>query len=351
MVPRMKRYTVMELASNAIRGCIVAPKGKKLVIADLSNIEGRVAAWLAGEEWKLDAFRAYDAGTGHDLYAIAYAKAFNITPEEVMENKKNGDGLMRQIGKVMELMLQYEGGVGAFLTGAATYGIDLDKLADVAWPNIPAHIKTEAANAWEWATKKKRTFGLAQKTWMVCDSLKRMWREAHPAISSYWPELHSAFTHAVLNPGVNWPCRKMVFRRDGAWLRVALPSGRVLCYASPRAQDGKLTYKGINQYSRKWGNLSTYGGKLLENITQAVARDVFKGTDMREGANVTTYQRIEDEGFDILLAVHDELITEAPDTEDYNAEKLAALMVDAPPWAEGLPLAAAGFETKRYRKD
>lgn len=179
----------MEVASNAIRGCIVAPPGKKLVVADLSNIEGRVAAWLAGEEWKLQAFRDYDTcmgkdgkwhtaeeingaarlgiyipleldkkgepiRKGHDLYALAYAKAFNITPEEVMENKKNGDGLMRQIGKVMELMLQYEGGVGAFITGAATYGIDLDKLADVAWPNIPDRIKAEAEGLWEWAVKK-----------------------------------------------------------------------------------------------------------------------------------------------------------------------------------------------------
>jgi DNA polymerase len=250
-----------------------------------------------------------------------------------------------------ELMLQYEGGVGAFITGAATYGIDLDKLAEVAWPNIPDRIKAEAEGLWEWAGKKKRTFGLAKKTYIVCDSLKRMWREAHPAISSYWGDLHSSFVHAVINPGTTWPCRGLRFRKDGAWLRIGLPSGRALCYASPRVDGTKLSYKGINQYSRKWGNLSTYSGKIFENVTQAVARDVFKGTDMRPGANKTTYQNIEDAGYNILLSVHDELVTEAPDTEDYNAKGLAALMVDAPLWAEGLPLAAAGFEAARYRKD
>ena len=122
--------SVMELCSNAIRGVIVAPPGKKLVVADLANIEGRMAAWLAGEAWKLQAFLDYDAGTGPDLYKVAYAKAFNIRPEDVTKPQ-------RQIGKVMELMLQYEGGVGAFLTGAAAYAIDLDAMAQAALPNIP----------------------------------------------------------------------------------------------------------------------------------------------------------------------------------------------------------------------
>ncbi|KDC01369.1 DNA-directed DNA polymerase domain protein [Bordetella bronchiseptica D993] len=121
---------VMELTSSAIRGCIVAPEGKKLVVADLSNIEGRMIAWLAGEDWKLAAFREFDDGAGPDLYKLAYAKAFAVSPDSVDKDQ-------RQIGKVMELMLGYEGGVGAFLTGAATYGIDLDAMADAAWPSIP----------------------------------------------------------------------------------------------------------------------------------------------------------------------------------------------------------------------
>jgi DNA polymerase len=133
-------YTdVMARLSSCVRGSIIAPKGRKLVIADLSNIEGRTLAWLAGEEWKLQAFRDFDAGIGHDLYALAYAQAFGVSPEAVMDNKDYGDGSWRQIGKVMELALGYEGGVGAFLTFAAAYGIDLEAMAEQAASSIPNH--------------------------------------------------------------------------------------------------------------------------------------------------------------------------------------------------------------------
>jgi len=114
-----------------------------------------------------------------------------------------------------------------------------------------------------------------------------------------------------------------------------------LSYPSPRVSDaGEISYKGLNQYSRKWERLTTYSGKLLENATQAVARDVL-------AANM---QRIEDAGYEIVLTVHDEIIAEAPDTEEFNAEHLSSLMATVPSWAKGLPLAAAGFETYRYRK-
>jgi len=134
----------------------------------------------------------------------------------------------------------------------------------------------------------------------------------------------------------------VALRRDGAWLRIALPSGRCLCYPSPRVDDaGKLSYMGTNQYCRKWSRLKTYGGKLAENITQAAARDVL----------AASLPAIEAAGYQIVLTVHDEVITEAPDSPEFNPGHLAALMATNPPWTNGLPLAAAGFEAYRYRKE
>lgn len=327
---------VMGLASSAIRGCIVAPPGRKLVVGDLSNIEGRKAAWLAGEEWKLTAFRDFDAGRGTDTYKLAYAKAFRMSPEDVTKEQ-------RQVGKVMELMLQYEGGVGAFVTGAATYGVDLDAMAAAAWPTLPGDVVHEAEGFLEWCRKEKRpTFALADRTFIVCDSLKRLWRRAHPAIASYWPELKDTVIAAINEPGNTLPCRRLKVRCDGAWLRIGLPSGRALCYPSPRVGEGNvISYMGVNQYTRAWARIKTYGGKLLENVTQAASRDVL------------TYGMIEAEArhYDVVLHVHDELVTEVPESPEFSVGDLAAIMAAPIPWAEGLPLAASGFEARRYKKE
>lgn len=332
----MTPYGVMELCASAIRGCIVAPPGRKLVVADLANIEGRVLAWLAGEEWKLQAFRDFDAGHGPDLYKLAYARSFGVAPDAVTKDQ-------RQIGKVQELALGYEGGVGAFLTFAAAYGIDLEAMGEQAIAGIPPRILEEARGALEWTKASKRpTFGLSDRAWLVCDSFKRAWRYGHPAIASFWKDLQEAAVLAVLRPGTTFGCRKLKLRRDGAWLRIRLPSGRSLCYPAPRVDDaGKLSYTGTNQYTRKWSRLLTYGGKLAENATQAVARDVL----------ARSMPAVEAAGYKIVLSEHDEILTEVPDRDAFSVGQLAALMSAAPPWAEGLPLAAAGFEAYRYRKD
>jgi DNA polymerase bacteriophage-type len=327
--------SVMDLCSSAIRGVIISPHGKKLVIADLSNIEGRVLAWLAGETWKLKAFRDFDAGTGHDLYKLAYAKSFGVKPDEVTKDQ-------RQVGKVQELALGYQGGVGAFLTFALAYNIDLEAMGGSAIEFIPAEIAREADEFRLWQQKQGRSqFGLTDTAFVVCDSFKRLWREAHPAVASWWKEVEEICKCAILNPGETYTTRRIKVRRDGAWLRVMLPSGRYLCYPQPRIVDDKITYMGINQYSRKWQRLSTYGGKIVENITQGCARDVL----------AHSMPLIEQADYEIVLTVHDEIIAEAPDTEEFSAEQLAALMSSPPEWAQELPLAAAGFETYRYRKE
>ncbi|HGB4054371.1 TPA: DNA polymerase [Salmonella enterica subsp. enterica serovar Adelaide] len=325
---------IMELTSSALRGCIMAPEGKKLVVSDLSNIEGRKLAWLAGEQWKLDAFREYDEGTGHDLYKLAYARAFNISPDDV-------DKYQRQIGKVMELGLGFGGGVAAFLTFALVYGLDLDELANAALPNIPRDVIREAKSWYDESVKRKSTYGLSERVFIACDSLKRLWRRAHPATCDFWYELERTVRAAIATPQKTLYCGYLKIRRDGAWLRIQLPSGRALCYPSPSIEKGNITYQGINSYSRKWQRLKTYGGKLVENVTQAAARDVLAGN----------MPLIEDAGYSIVLTVHDEVICEAPDTDDFNDEALSALLSTNPEWAPDIPLNAGGFEAYHYRKD
>jgi len=338
---------VMGMTRNAICGAIIAPPRRKLIITDLSNIEGRLGAWCAGEDWKLKAFRDFDSGNGPDLYAVAYAKAFNTDTDEVMRDKEHGTGTKRQIGKVMELMLQYAGGVGAFLTGAATYGIDLDELAATAGPLIPADVRIEAEGMWKWChdpdhkIRLRFTCGLPQETFVVCDSLKRMWRREHPEIVSLWTDLKQAASQAIYTPGNTIECRMFRLRREGAWLRLRLPSGNFLCYPSPQvSDDGAISYMGMNQYTKKWSRIGTYGGKLFENICQGIAGDVLKAPMLK----------IEALGYDTVLTVHDEIVNEVPDEKRFSAEAVVEMMVADHGWTKGLPLAAAGFETKRYRK-
>jgi DNA polymerase len=324
----------MQLASSALRGCIMAPEGKKLVVSDLSNIEGRKLAWLAGEEWKLQAFREYDEGIGPDLYKLAYARAFNISHEDV-------DKYQRQIGKVMELGLGFGGGVAAFLTFALVYGLDLDELADAALPNIPRDVMREAKSWYDESVKRKATYGLSERVFIACDSLKRLWRRAHPETCDFWFQLERTVRAAIATPKKTLYCGYLKVRRDGAWLRIQLPSGRALCYPSPTIEKGNITYMGVNSYSRKWQRLKTYGGKLVENVTQAAARDVLAGN----------MPLIENAGYGIVLTVHDEVICEAPDTDEFNDTALSALLSTNPEWAPDLPLNAGGFEAYHYRKD
>src|SRR5665213_2867866 len=381
---------VMRVCSNAIRSTIIAPPGKKLVIADLANIEGRVAAWLAGEAWKLAAYRAFDAGTGPDLYVIAYATSFNVDPATV------GKGPKRQIGKVQELMFQYQGGVGAWITGAATYGIDLAQMTEQVWDTLPAWAKNEAESFLNWlyedaldayaktlkrahdkvelllcsaedaaveldaaaikrdARMKKVRFALAEKTFICCDAIKRLWRKANPQISSYWKEIETAIEIALADKGKQLQCRMLKIRCDGAWLRIGLPSGRALCYPQPmwdaqiKRTDGTtksypgFSYMGVDSYTKKWQRISSYGGKVFENVVQATACDVL----------LESLLLVEKAGFDTVLTVHDEAVCEAPvDRDDLSSARLSELMCSDMGWNAGLPLAAAGFETQRYHKE
>ncbi len=295
---------VTDLCSSAVRGCLVAPAGRKLVIADLSNIEGRVLAWLAGEDWKIKAFYDFDRGIGHDLYVVAYAKGFNVDPEVVVENKKTGDGSMRQYGKTMELACGYQGGVGAFRT--------------MGGPAVAAMTDEEIK------------------------PLVTAWRTAHSNVVKLWYDVEGAARAAVRGDGESFDVRGLLhFDMKDGWLRIKLPSGRFLSYRNAKIEDARVTFEGVNQFTKKWERIETYGGKLVENIVQAVARDVF----------MTGMVGAEEHGYEVCIRVHDELITEVPDSADYTVAQLASIMATNPSWAVGLPLAAAGFETHRYKKD
>lgn len=340
---------VMEVASNAVRGVVAAPKGKKLIIADLANIEGRYGAWLANEVWKLRAFEDFDTilgmgedgkplRKGHDLYKLAYAKSFNLKPEDVTKKQRD------TIGKTMELALLFGGGVGAFVTFALNFGVDLDTLVKDAWGAIPDDVKKEAEEYWDYCLGHSLTLGLKKEVFITCDSLKRMWRRAHPNICDMWKDIQNAAVQAIETRDTTINCGKLKFHRSGNWLRMLMPSGRNLCYPHPQVKEVKgktqIYFMGTNQYSRQWDRIGTYGPKIFENGVQGGARDVF----MYGLVNANK------QNYDTVLHVYDEQIAEVPDTDDFTVSGLCHLMTTGIDWAKGLPLAADGFEAYRYRK-
>lgn len=322
---------------NLLRGEIIAPAGKKLIVADYSNVEGRVLAWLAGEEWKLQAFRDFDAGHGHDLYKLAYARAFGVKPEDVTKPQ-------RQIGKVLELALGYGGGAPAFARFAKAYGIDLSDMAEYVKSTAPRAVWLEAVDGYPYFVEKNRTGGLEREAFIACDVLKRLWRKTNPKIVQFWANVGQAVQKAIVSRE-SVRVGYVAFTRTESFLVIRLPSGRLLCYPSPKTNLGvgkdSFTYMGVNQFSRKWEKIESYGAKNVENITQAVACDL-----LSEGL-----LRMDAAGYKTVLTIHDEAITEAPDTDEFTFKKMEHLMSTLPDWAPELPLVAAGYEAYRYRKD
>lgn len=371
-------YDVSKLTASTVRGCIVPTPGNKLVVADYSNVEGRGLAWLAGEEGALATFRA-----GTDIYKVLASTMFKVSYDDVTKDQ-------RQIAKAAVLGLGYGGGVNAFLTFAKNLGLDLHQLADDMDGSFPDHIWAAARKGYEYARiqeKNKRGFAgkkperpsydLPKKVWLTCDSIKRMYREANPAIARFWRELDDGVMLAVKNPGkVYWAGAQVrangdkaikitrTFTRDddgkkvpGWWLKLELPSGRVLSYpgvgisvekvieeddregARPEYRE-RVRYMGQNQTTRQWQKIYTYGGKLAENVTQALCRDML----------AFALVGVERAGWPIVLHVHDEIVTDVPNEPQYSAAELERLMCELPDWADGFPLAAEGQELMRYAK-
>ncbi len=332
--------TPMRAIGKCTRAMICASDGNDLIGCDYSNVEGRGSAWLAGEHWKLDAFRAYDAGTGPDLYKVAYSSSFGVPIDLIVK-------WMRQLGKVQELALGYQGGVGAFMSMGANYGLKpqavLDAIFDTADP-----VRWEAAAAKYQGSNK---FGLPQEHWTALRYVVDGWRAAHPKIVQGWWDLQDAVIDAVWNPG------EMVFlfggkirvycTRDRRFMYIYLPSGRPLAYFKPRLESTqtngrerwRVVVEGWDSRTNIWGDVYLYGGLLWENCVQALCRDLL----------VHGMMNCERNGYPVVLHVHDEGVYEVPEGEGDPAE-VQRLMAILPPWAGGFPLASAAWRDKRYVK-
>lgn len=330
---------VMHLCASTIRAALVAAPGSRLVVGDLSNIEGRGLAWLAGEEWVLKAYREYDAGHGEDLYKLAFARMVGGVPSLVSK----GD---RQIGKVNELACGYGGGIMAFATFSTAYGLDLEVLARHAQATIDTAVWSDSEGFVTWLQKSKgQSWPMSFEAAVACNAFKMLWRTARPKTVELWDKLQELSVEALRNPGEVFTYGDIAFKRTGSWLRIRRPSGRVLCYPMPEIDASNpskpsFSYMGINQYTRQWARLRTYGGKIAENLTQAISRDLM----------FDTLAGVEDDGYAMLFRVHDELVTETTDDPQFNAPGLCAAMTRVPGWAKGMPLAAEGFVAQRYKK-
>lgn len=310
----------VSVLSLCLRGFFVPEPGKMLVGGDYSAIEGRGTAWFAGEEWKLKAFRAADAGAGPGIYELTAGKILGIPPEQVDKTQRQA------YGKAPELALGYQGGVGAFQTMSKTYGVHVDD--------------AEANN------------------------IKVRWRAEHPKIRQTWYDLQGAAISAVQRPGeaftAGHPDRPVTFKKVGSFLWCLLPSGRALCYPYPKLLPGmygeQLTYMTVPspddkkkgkiiadpQNTATWARVGTYGGSLLENVVQALCRDLLAEAMLRLDAA----------GFSVVLHVHDEIVAEeAPPAPwlDMTGE-MSVIMAEVPAWAAGFPVAVKCEAMTRYGK-
>lgn len=283
-----------DILSQLIRTMLVAKPGCKFIVADFSAIEARVLAWLAGEEWRMEAFM-----NGEDIYCASASQMFGVP---VVKHGINGE--LRQKGKVAELACGYGGAAGALISmGALDMGLSEEELPD-----------------------------------LIDD-----WRNSNPKIVQFWWDIEKAAIESIKDHKDRQVGRIGVsVSSNTLWLQ--LPSGRRLAYVKPKLQPNRfgrlsITYEGLGQ-NNKWCRIETYSGKLVENITQATARDLL----------AEAMWRIENAGLDIVGHVHDEVILEVPE-DGVTVESVCQIMNQNPKWADGICLSSAGYSGSYYFKD
>lgn len=321
---------VMGTLSSCIRSVLIPDEGKSLFVADYSSIEARVIAWLAGEKSTLEAFEK-----GECVYCKEATSIFGrpITKKDKFE---------RSIGKVAVLALGYQGGIGAFGQMAHAYEIDLDPVYDIMSSSFTQAELESAQYAYEFYYAKVSE-PLNPKGGIVADIIKQRWRRNNPKVVELWTKMENAAIEAVRTGKAVWVDGKTMWFTSGQFLYCELPSHRRIAYHKPEIRIGngkeQLTYMTLLSQTKQYVRTAAYGGKLVENITQAVARDIMANALLN----------IKDKGiFTPHLTVHDEIITSGPDNAD--VKELEKQMCTLPYWAAGLPITAEGWKGMRYKK-
>lgn len=295
--------SVPDTLSQLIRTAFIAAPGNVLIDADFSAIEARVISWLAGEEWRLEVFRTHGK-----IYEASASQMFGV-PLELIK-KGNPEYALRQKGKVAELALGYQGSTGALINmGALDMGIPEDDLPDIV----------------------------------------SRWRDANKRIRDLWYKMNAAAVQVIQYGGAVGVNNVVVAREFDVnqginCMTITLPSGRKLYYVDPklgvnRWGDASITYMGVND-KNKWGLIETYGGKLVENCVQAIARDCL----------ALSIQRLEAAGIPVIFHIHDEVVIDCPPNTT-TLEQVAGIMSQPVPWAPDLPLNAEGWVGQFFKKD
>lgn len=285
--------SIPNVLSELIRTAFIARPGCRLIVADFSAIEARVIAWLAGERWRLDVF-----ADGGDIYCASASQMFNVPVE------KNGiNGHLRQKGKIAELALGYGGSTGALRAmGAIQMGLTEDEL----------------------------------------QPLVNVWRQANPKIVRLWWDVDKTVKTCVKQKTIT-ATHGIKFTYQSGMLFITLPSGRSLVYVKPSMGvntfgSESVTYEGVGS-TKKWERIESYGPKFVENIVQAISRDIL----------CHAMKLLNKAGYNIVMHVHDEVVLEVP--FEVSVQEICGLMSQTPSWAHGLILRADGFECKFYKKD
>lgn len=288
---------LMLLGAASLRGLVVPEKGNKLAVADLANIEGRVLAWLAGEKWKLDAFRKYDAGTGPDLYNITAVSIIGGDPWNVSKKDR------AVFGKVPDLASGFGGGVAGYQTFAKAYGVCMaDHWGTIQKMIDPMHVAKARENLDNWGYPQLQSLEISETEWLASETCKLAWRARHPATTKLWYALQDAAINAINEWGKVFTVGQFlklrcVTHKGKRWLAVRLPSGRMLTYFEPHLLPGNkgrpsIAYWGEaseeGKTTRQWIRVFTHGGKMTGNClgksTRIVtSRGVKQITEVRKG--------------------------------------------------------------------